>query len=104
MMLNGPSHRRWNDLKKAMVDTGRWPFILVMVVFLNLDYGPWDGSSFHQRGVESMQSLLLAGGLAHPFVRHYREMILDLGWWHDRHDPDLGPRLLAALETFLVKS
>ena len=34
-----------------------------------------------------------------------RGTLQDLGWWRDRHDPDLGPRLLAALEeTFLVKS
>eukprot|EP00974_Lingulodinium_polyedra_P084989 8226436-Lingulodinium_polyedra.AAC.1 len=55
MMLNDPSHRGWNGLKKAMVDTGLWPFILILVVVLNLDFGPWDGSSFHQRGLEAMQ-------------------------------------------------
>eukprot|EP00974_Lingulodinium_polyedra_P094214 9129216-Lingulodinium_polyedra.AAC.1 len=68
LLMSDPSHRGWNDIKQALLDSGLWVFILLLVVVLNLDFGPWDGSAFHQRASEGMQSLFAAGGVAHPFL------------------------------------
>lgn len=61
-----------------------------MTVVINMDYGPWDGSMFHQKAAEAALHLKTNGGAQHPFFREWLPgMLKDLGWSHRRHDPDV---------------
>ena len=66
--LVDPSHRVWNDVKAAFTASGLWPFILLMVICFNSDYGPWDGAAFFERAKESMEMVWSKGGMSHPLV------------------------------------
>eukprot|EP00974_Lingulodinium_polyedra_P052127 5015095-Lingulodinium_polyedra.AAC.1 len=78
----------------VLADTGLWPFILLLVVVFNLEYGPWEGGQFQQRALEAMQTILVNEGVSHPFLRHFRDSIIrDNGWWAQRHDGDMDDRI-----------
>ena len=55
--LIDPSHRVWHDVKIALVASGLWPFMLLMTIVVNSDYGPWAGAMFFQKVSEYLEML-----------------------------------------------
>ena len=55
--VSDESHRLWNDSKGATQQAGLMPFVRLHSLIMNLDYGPWEGSSFFQKMVLAKRAL-----------------------------------------------
>ena len=64
LVVNDPSHRAWNDVWQALADTGLWAFVLLFQVVLDLNFGPWDGSSFFSKAEDALTKRLRSRGVA----------------------------------------
>eukprot|EP00974_Lingulodinium_polyedra_P051483 4953431-Lingulodinium_polyedra.AAC.1 len=51
-------HREWNDVIGALKQAELWWVVILTTLAYHLPYGPWDGSSWYQRMVESAADLV----------------------------------------------
>lgn len=56
--LNGPFHRRWNDLTNALCASGLYNVALMSLFINNVSYGPWQKGGFFNELVETGQELM----------------------------------------------
>eukprot|EP00974_Lingulodinium_polyedra_P094481 9158313-Lingulodinium_polyedra.AAC.1 len=50
-------HREWNDTTLALKACSLWYVVLLTAMAMNLPYGPWDGSAWMGKMVESAQTM-----------------------------------------------
>ena len=48
------SHREWNDAKSAYISVGLWPLVLLLIIAINLDFGPFEGTTWWNKGFEGI--------------------------------------------------
>ena len=63
-----PSHRMWNDVKEGLVQGGMWPMATLLQIAANMDYGPWEGKEFHERGAAAADHFVAHGDANHPLI------------------------------------
>lgn len=65
------SHRLWNDCKDALAENGHWHFVVLSIIAMNLDYGPWDGSEFFGRASMTLKHFVANAGPDHPLFQAF---------------------------------
>lgn len=56
------SHRCWNDVQVALGDAGLTSFVLITIIILNLDCGPWESSRWWQSLKEGCEQYMQLAG------------------------------------------
>ena len=71
-------HREWNDCSMALKAANLWHIVLLLSLVCNLPYGPWDGSGWWSKMLESAKDLAKKDKLGGPlFERLYAGMCED---------------------------
>ena len=73
----GTSHRCWNDCKGALKDSGNWGFILLLVVLLNSNHGPWASPAFWEEWKEAGGLLMDSVSCRDSMFQHLLAFILN---------------------------
>ena len=58
VIISDLSHRAWNDATGALKDTKLWSFIVVHVICINAEYGPFDGSKLDNKMQEAKDAFV----------------------------------------------
>ena len=88
--FSDPSHRAWNDLKEAAALANLWSLILIHVIILNLDFGPFEGGRFFQRAQEAWTQFTTVWIENDPlFVMFFSALLRDFGWEARASDPGI---------------
>jgi hypothetical protein len=66
LVLPDQSHRVWNDVKNALQESGVFPQILITIVLLNADHGPWQEARWFETLKEGVAEYLKVASPACP--------------------------------------
>ena len=74
------SHRLWNDCWLSIRDASLKPVVVLMMVVLNSDHGPWEDAKWHQELKESAELYMASASVECPlFQGLYPGIVQDMG-------------------------
>ena len=68
-------HRAWNDIKRALSQTGLWYVILLICVVFSLPFGPWEGQAWFRKIQEMAETAFTRLTSANPMFAGLYEYI-----------------------------
>ena len=79
-----PSHRSWNDTAGSLKDAGLHGVILLLIIIMNMDHGPWKEARWYQTGVEGAKGYKTKTNhkKCAVFQENYPKMCVDLAEVH----------------------
>lgn len=69
------SHRLWNDCKDALAECGQWGFVILSIITMNLDFGPFDSCTFFARNQDALKHFVANCDCSHPLFQYFAEDI-----------------------------
>ena len=72
-----PFHRVWNDLKLAMKRSkaSAWRVVLELTLVANLNYGPFNSSTWHWRKKAQLENFMAVNDISNPTFQKYLHLL-----------------------------